>query len=274
MGQERTQPELERRLRVSRREAGPGGALSAARVTALAPHPLFRGLALRSGGSAGESSLPEALPVAGRGDEQGRLAAAALSLRRGRGEVLVLAGTDLLENFRIAEGDNLSLWARAARRGPVAFDERFLAPRGASAPPSSRALAALALQALFAALCLFWARGRRLGAVRPPPPPQALRTAADYLASLGVLYRRAGAEPELMRASFRRLRQELWRRAGIPAAVPDEEVEGRLARSAPAAAPAFRRAADLSLRAEAAGPAELLSLTRAVAEVEAGLRGR
>ncbi len=273
VGPEGSQPELERRLAVSRSaESTAEAALPGEADLPLAPHPLFAGLTLRSGGGGVESRLPGALPVAGhRESEEGRLRAAAVSISAGRGEVLLLAGTSLLENFRIAEGDNLSLWARIAARGPVAFDERFREPRGKPSPPSARALAALVGQALAAAMVLFWARGRRLGTVRPPLPAHQGRTAADYLASLALLYRRARAEPELCRAAWDRFRRELARR-GIPLRLPDEEVARRLARTNPAAAGAFRRASAVWSRAGGAGPGELHALSKAIAETEVSLR--
>lgn len=264
-----SQPELERRLAVS----PSGGPLAARRIAALAPHRLFVGLSLSAAGGSVASALPEALAVAGSRaeDEAGALRAAALSVPRGRGEVLVLAGADLLENFRLAEGDNLALWSRVAARGPVAFDERFREPRAGPAPPSARGLAALVGQALAAALCLFWAVGRRLGAVRPPPPAGTSRTAADYVASLAALYRRAHAEPELVRSSFRRLRQELHARAGIPPGLGDAEAAARLARGSTSAAEAFGRAAAVAGASGSAGPAELLALAKAAADLSSAL---
>jgi len=264
-----SQPELEKRLGAS----PASGHLAARRIGALAPHPLFAGLALSAGGGSVSSAIPEAIAVAGgrAEDETGALRAAALSVPRGRGEVLVLAGADLLENFRLAEGDNLALWSRVAARGPVVFDERFRDPRAGPVPPSSRGLAALVLQALAAALCLAWATGRRLGAVRPPPPAGASRTAADYVASLAALYRRARAEPELVRSSWRRLRQELHVRAGIPPGLGDAEAAALLARRSPAAAEAYGRAAAVAAASASAGPAELLALSRAAADLSSAL---
>jgi hypothetical protein len=263
---------LERRLAVSL-SAEP---VAARPIGALAPHPLFAGLSLSAGGGSVSSSLPVAIAVAGSRaeDETGALRASALSVAHGRGEVLVLAGASLLENLRIAEGDNLALWSRVAARGRVVFDERFRAPRAGPVPPSSRGLAALVMQALAAALCLFWGVGRRLGAVRPPPSAGASRTAADYLASLAVLYRRARAEPELVRASFRRLRQEMHLRAGIPAALGDAEAAARLARGSPAAVEAYRRAAAVAAASASAGSAELLALSRAAADLSSALLRR
>ncbi len=269
-----SQPELERRLAVSRRSAGRRGPPGRAAVP-LAPHPLVAGLELHSGGGDVGSDLPRALPVAGDlRPEPGETAwAAVVSVPRGEGEVLLLAGTDLLENRWLAEGDNLAFWVRLAARGPVVFDERWREPRRAAPAPSLRGIAMLAGQSLLAAAAFLWARGRRLGAIRPPPPSGSGRTAADYLASLATLYRRAGAERELAREAWRRFRLNLERRAGIPAALDDEAAARRLDRSRPGTGRVLREAAGLA-RDAAAGPRALFRLVRAVAAAEAELEPR
>ncbi len=268
LGPAGSQPELERRLAVSRWPAAspPPGRTA----VALAPHPAFSGLALRWGGAAAASALPEALAVAGEEDGGGeRLRAAALSVRWGAGEVIVLASADLAANDWILHGDNLSLWARLATRGTVAIDERWREPRAGPLPPSGRGLALVAGQGLLAALAFFWARGRRLGAVRPPSSSEAGPTAADYVASLGALYRRARAEPELAREAWRQVRLRLQRAAGVPATLDDEAAARRLAAVRPAAASPFRAAS--ALARAGGGPRELASLVRAIARVEDGL---
>lgn len=265
---EGAQPEMERRLQVHRPRAlrrPPAGV-----AVAIAPHPLFAGLSLRTGGATVASRAPAALAVSGLVDGAA-VHPTAVSLPWGRGEVLLLESAEPLQNSAIAEADDLELWARLAARRTVAFDERFLAPRAATAPPSTRAIAALAAQGLAAALAFFWARGRRLGAVRPPPPPGSTRTAADYLASLSALYRRARAEPRLAEEAWRRLRGELWRRAGVPPALPDGEAARRLERTRAEAAARLRYAAALRAEAAKGGPARLLALVRAAAQVEAAL---
>jgi hypothetical protein len=260
-----SQPELERRLAVTRHR-GPREPEAAA---ALAPHPLLDGLALPASGTSVASDAPGALPVAG-----GDGFTSALSIPLGRGEVLVLAGADLLENARLDRGDALLFWARVAARGRPAFDEGHWVQAAPPPSPSSRGLAILGAQALLAALALGWARARRLGAVRPAPAAAATRTAADYLASLGALYRRARAERDLGEAAWRSCRLRLQRRTGIPARLPDEAAAVRLDALAPEAARAFRRAAGVASRG-AASPGELLALVRAAARAEALLeRGR
>lgn len=269
VGREGSQPEMERRLQAYSPRALRPPPLEGVAV-AIAPHPLFAGLSLRTGGGSVASRAPAALAVAGVLDGAA-VHPAAVSVPWGRGEVLLLESAEPLQNSGIAEAENLEMWARLAARRTVAFDERFLVPRAEAAPPSARAIAALAAQGLAAALAFFWARGRRLGAVRPPPPPGAARTAADYLASLSALYRRARAEPRLAQETWRRLRAELWRRAGVPPGLSDDEAARRLERTRPEAAARLRQAAALRAGAARGGSARLLGLVRAAAQVEAAL---
>jgi hypothetical protein len=179
--------------------------------------------------------------------------------------VLLLAGPALLENARIAEADNLLLWARLAERGPLAFDEGHFAPPSRPATGAG-SLAPVVAQLAAAALLLLWPLARRLGAVRPPPA-QAGRTAADYLASLGALYRKARAEPELAAAAWRAHRLRLQRRVGIGVALSDGPAADRLAAIRPEAAPVFREAAALAAGG-ATGPEALARLVAATARVE------
>jgi hypothetical protein len=190
-----------------------------------------------------------------------------VSVPLGRGEVLLLGSPALLENGSLAAADHLSLWVRLAARGPITFDERWLLPAGAAAP-SPRLPLLMAGQAALVAALLLLALGLRHGAIRPPPAPGALRSTGDYLASLAALTRRAGAEEALAAASWSRLRRRLERRAGVPALLPIEAAAARLEGRAPAAAEALRRGEAARLRS---GPGHLLAVTRAAAEVEAGL---
>jgi hypothetical protein len=252
----RRQPELERLLGATRL-AGPGERTTAG-IAGAGP---LEGLVLRSGAAGVASTWPGARLATGPDAPP-----AALVLPAGRGEVLLLAGTELLDGARIGEADNLSLWVRLAARGPIAFDERWLRLVDATAP---RLPWVAGGQALLAALLRLGALGRRHGAVRPAPGQAPRRTASDYLRGLASLSRRAGAEPELAEAVWRRLRRLLERTSGAPARLVDEEAAHRLEARAPAAAAALRRgAAALAQR----GPGQLLAVTRAAADVEAALR--
>jgi hypothetical protein len=254
------QPALERALSL-RAVAGSG----VPTAVPLAPHPLIAGLELPAGSLDLVGGPADAIPVLGAAS-----AVAGLSIPTGRGELLVLSGTDPLENARLAEGGSLSLLTRLAARGPVAFDERWLAPRGAAPSPVRAGLAAALAQALAAAVLLVLARGRRLGAVRPPPADGAGRTARDYLVSLAALYRRSAAEGELARESWARARRRLERRAGLPARLDAESAHARLARRSAAAARAFTRGE----AAGRGGPGSLLAATQAARDLDAALGGR
>lgn len=254
------QPALARSLS-ARTVAAPGDRLS----LPLAPHPLFRDLALRMGGGTVASADARSLPVLGA---DGRVTAVSVAL--GGGEVLLLSGPEALSNERIGDGDAITLLVRLAARGPIAFDERWLRAPDAPPPPSQRGLLLLVAQALLAGAVLVAARARRLGAVRPPPPEESGRTARDYLASLAALYRRAGAEREVAAGSWRRARRELERRTGIPARLGSAEAHARLARRSPAAAEAFARG-EAALQGERGA---LLAVARAAHDLSAALRGR
>ena len=258
---EARQPALSRRL-AARRLPGGGDRT----VTSLAPHPLFDGLALRAGGAGVASGAPGAVAVLGDAERP-----AAVAIPFGRGEVVLLAGPEPLDNRHVAQADALSLWVRLSARGPIAFDERFLrlAPAGSRERTGPGALAGLQLGLL--ALLLAAALWPRLGAVRPPPPERTGRTTRDYLAALAALYRRAGAEPELAASTWRRLRLRLERDAGVAAALSDEEAARRLDQAAPRAAEPLRRGA---AALTAGGPGLLLEVARAAADVEAARRGR
>jgi hypothetical protein len=255
------QPALEERL-LAHLAPSPGNRTA----VPLSPHPLVAGVVLPVNEGTVASTHPAALPISG-----GRDSTSVLALVWGRGEVLLLSGPEPLSNERLPEANALSFLTRLAARGPVAFDERWLLPRGAvSAPPA--ALAALAAQALLAGAVWVLARGRRLGAIRPPPPAVQGRTARDYLRSLAVLYRRAAAEGELARVAWARARRDLERRAGIPARLSDADVEARLAARTPAAAAAFGRGR--AALASPAGPAALLAVVTACADLDSALRGK
>jgi hypothetical protein len=256
------QPALERSLD-ARVAPGPGERTA----VALAPHPLVAGLTLPVGDGLVASGLDGAIAIAG-----GEGFTSAVSAALGAGEVLLLPGTPPLSNARLGEADAASFLARLAARGPVVFDERWLVPRGAPAPPSRAALLLLGGQALLAGAVLVLSRARRLGAVRPPPPEVRGRTARDYVASLAALYRRAGAEEDLARAAWAGARRDLERRAGVPARLPASEARARLARRSAAAAEALARG---EAALAAGGRGALLAVTRAAADLAgAAARGR
>ncbi len=260
-GGEHRQPALARRLQARR---VPGRGLHTA--APLSPHPLFDGISLRLGGAGVACDAPGARTVLG---DAGWAAAVAVPV--GRGEVLLLAGPELLDNGHLAEPDALDVWVRLASRGPLVFDERFLRPAAAGLVAGAGPLAPFGLQLGLLVLLLGAALWPRLGAIRPPPPPGPGRTTRDYLAALAELYRRAGAEPELAAAAWERLRRRLEREAGVAAGLPVEEAVRRLAPTAPAMAEPLRRGAAALARG---GPGCLLAVTRAAADVRAARRWR
>jgi hypothetical protein len=231
----------------------------------LAPHRLVGDLELPGRAADLSVARPGALAVSG---DQGWTSA--LSIPAGRGEVLLLSGPEPLENAHLLEGNAATLVARLGALGPVVLDERFLAPP-APVPPGRNAMLLLGGQLLLAGGALVVARGRRLGAIRPPPQPGAGRTARDYLASLAALYRRAGAEPELAREAWRSMRRRLERRWGVPARLADAQAARRVAGRSGAAALALARG---SAALAGGGAGLLLRVTRAAADAEAALEGR
>jgi len=261
------QPELAARLGLS---VDPLRARSGLPQSPLAPHPLFRGLSLRGACQPMASTLAGALPVAGA-DAGALPCTAVFSIPVGRGEVLVLAGDDLLANRAVGDADHLAFWARVAERGPLAFDERYLGAR--SGPGVPRGIVVLLAQAALAAALAGWALLPRFGAVRPPPAEDVATGAAGYLTSLAALYGRARAEPELVRTALASLRARARERAGVPRDRPDAEVARFLARKSPEAARAFAAAA-VAGAASAAGRAELVRITQASADLEAALGRR
>jgi hypothetical protein len=228
-------------------------------VGSLAPHWLFDGLLVATGGAGVESGRTGARAVLGDPDRP-----AAVTIPIGRGEVLLLAGPEPLDNRHIGDGQALALWVRLAARGPIVFDERYLRPAAAGWVARSGRTALLGAQLGLLVLLLAAALLPRLGAIRPPPPEGAGRTTHEYLASLAGLYRRAGAEPELAEATWLRLRRRLERESGVAAGLPEEEAARRLAAGAPAAAESLRRGEAALARG---GRGVLLEVAQAAADV-------
>lgn len=229
----------------------------------LSPHPLFDGLSLPARSASILAREPGTLAVSG-----GDGFVSAVSIQEGQGEVLVFSGPEPLENAHLLEGDAATLLLRLGALGPVVFDERFLAPAAAVEPPSQSALLLLAGQLLLAGGVLTWSRARRLGAIRPPPPRGNDRTSRDYLASLSVLYRRAGAEEQLAKEAWSALRRRLERKTGIPARLSDADAARRAQPQSPEAALALARG---GAALAAGGGGVLLCVTCAAADAEAAL---
>jgi hypothetical protein len=146
----------------------------------------------------------------------------AFEVQLGEGRVVALAGADALANDRLDLGDNLQLLANLGAQGPVWFDEFHHRPgvnealealSGVLGPPLAQLFLWLAVLGLWSS--------RRLGPVLPAPPVAA-RAQGAYAAQLGMLYRRARAEPELAAARYAQTRARLEARLRVPAGLDDE----------------------------------------------------
>jgi len=151
------------------------------------------------------------------------------SLPRGRGRVVVLAATYPLSNAGLADAGNAALALNLAAALPpgaaVAFDEYHhgLVRRGARSLWSLLldhywGWAALYLVAL--AYLYLLLRGRRFG---PPLVPDAAprRTVGEYVASLAVLYRRAGQRGYAAETLAQQLKRDLAEGLGLNAGLED-----------------------------------------------------
>ena len=168
---------------------------------------------------------PEAVPLAGA-----KGVAVVWRVPEGRGEVYVLAGTDLAENRRLELLDNLRFWDALAARGPLAFDEYHHGVPPKPEPPSARGLWVFVAQGLLVGLIYAVSRGTRFG----PPRPLVVekhRSALEYVRSLGWLARRSKVERELVPELARHLRRHMHERLGIPLTLPEDEAARMLERS-------------------------------------------
>jgi len=197
-----------------------------------------------------------------------------LGLTWGKGEVVILAGSELAENRRIGLGDNLALWLNLARRGRLYFDEY---PQQEDAPRATvfAAIGPLVLQ-LFAVAALWaLARGRRLGLPRPLAPSRR-RSQGEYVEQLRRLYARAGIEGELCAELYGSLRLSLFEKLGISTTLDDLEAAQRLGARSLVQPERYLSLVTRTRQAQAAGvtPEEYARLSREFALLEADLVGR
>ncbi|WP_163786664.1 DUF4350 domain-containing protein [Myxococcus vastator] len=211
----------------------------------------------------------DAVPVAGLGG-----AVAVWRRAVGKGEVYVLAGSDLLENRRLELLDNLRFWEALAARGPLLFDEYHhqLAPP----PPFSRGIWVFAAQVLAVGLLYAVSRGTRFGAPRPLRVERH-RSALEYVRSMGWLMRRAKVEKELLPELDQALRQQLQERLGIPLSLSDADAARLMEQDGGVQATEYLEAkADLT-RTHAqptVAPADYARVARRYAHLERALGGR
>lgn len=187
----------------------------------------------------------------------------------GAGEVWVGAGPDLAQARRLEHEGNLQLWANAAARGPIGFDELHHTPE--DGPPLTANIPASLFQ--LAALGLFFILvfGRRLGPPRPEPV-EVHRSSLEYVAALAALTQKARVEPALLQELHRRLRRQFHDRLGVAAALPDAEAAREVGRQL-SHAPEPIAALLLALaRPGAAGPKEFTRLARDAASLELRIR--
>ncbi|MGC4113109.1 MAG: DUF4350 domain-containing protein [Myxococcales bacterium] len=188
------------------------------------PHPLLSGVkTLRVAADDGlESEISRTRAIAGAGE-----APAVLTLAWGKGEFVLLAGSDLAENRRLALGDNLQFWANLASRGRVYFDEYHHKPPEQTGRSLVAAVGPTILQLLLAAAVLALALGRRLGEPRPLTASRR-RSQGEYVTQLAQLYGASRVEPELCAELHQSLRRTLFDRMGISARLDEQEVARRL----------------------------------------------
>ncbi|XXF80888.1 DUF4350 domain-containing protein [Myxococcaceae bacterium GXIMD 01537] len=214
-------------------------------------------------------SHPEAVPLAGS-------KGSAVLWRWGldKGEVYVLAGTDLAENRRLELADNLRFWDALAARGPLYFDEFHHTT--AEPPPLSRGIWAFALQCLAVGLLYVVSRGSRFG----PPRPLGVerhRSALEYVRSMGWLARRSKVERELLPELSRHLRQQMQERLGVPATLPEVEAARVLEQTCGVPASEYLAAVEdlaRTLERKAITPGDYARVARRYAHLERAVTGR
>ena len=186
-----------------------------------------------------------------------------LGLPLGQGEIVVLAGSDLAENRRLALGDNLRFWLNLAARGRLYFDEHHHTEEERAGRGFFAALGPTMLQLLLCAGLLALTVGRRLGVPRPLRASRR-RSQAEYLEQLAHLYGRAGIDGELCGELYRSLRLALFERLGISASLDDLEVARRLRARAGVPEGRYLQLVRRARAAEQAGatPNELALLSR------------
>lgn len=179
-------------------------------------------------------------------------------LRRGRGEVWLGAGADLIENARLEVADNARFWSHLASRGAITFDEYHHYPHAGDVPIN---LLVSALQLGFLALLFVWARGSRLGPPRDEPPSQH-RSALEYVHAMAALTANARVEDELVVALKHDFRRRLQDELGIATSLGWDDAATELARRA-----GVTREEVLA----AAGETRFVPLARALAKLERAL---
>ncbi len=191
-------------------------------VRAAAPTALVRALPGATFESDRRLQSGSAAAVTHFGDNDGALL---ISIRRGRGELIVLADASLLANSRLkTDPGNIKLILAALGPPepgrPIVFDEwhhGLIAPempQGGLADLPVRVWGALPLwarlillQALLLTALWFYSDGKRVGP--PVPLEDDSQPAANYIAAMADLYRRAGARRFAFSMIYRRFIRDL-----------------------------------------------------------------
>lgn len=195
----------------------------------------------------------------------------------GKGVVYVFSTPSFIENHRIDLGENLTLleglWELANRRGgPIRFDEvHHRVPTGLDTGSvlGHPSIKGGALQLGIATVVLLLAIARRFGPIRPLVVDRR-RSSLEYVETLAVLYRRAGAEGSLCDEVYSDLRHRLFARYGISTALDDHDTARRLQARAGLDAKTYEEA----VRTIRGRPPDLSAAVRAAANLEARLEGR
>jgi hypothetical protein len=152
-----------------------------------------------------------------------------VSWRFGEGQVLWWAGATPLTNAGIREAGNLRLFLNSVTSSSgdplsIYWDEYFHGESGSlwsyvAGTPVAWGIAQIGL----IAVAVLFTFSRRSGPIAVPAAVSRL-SPLEFVETMGGLYQRAGAASIAVEVSYRRVRLELSRRLGLPAAVSDPEL--------------------------------------------------
>jgi hypothetical protein len=165
--------------------------------------------------------------------EGGNWHSVVVSWRFDEGQVLWWAGATPLTNAGIREAQNLRLFLNSVSSSSISsggdplsiyWDEYFHGERGTlwsyvAGTPVAWGIAQIGL----IALAVLFTFSRRSGPIAAPAAVSRL-SPLEFVETMGGLYQRAGAASIAVEVSYRRVRLELSRRLGLPAAVSDPEL--------------------------------------------------
>jgi hypothetical protein len=149
----------------------------------------------------------------------------------GRGDVILLAAPEVLENARLAQADHLLLLEALAGSGRVVVFDEWAHGLGQDGGLLERLLAwgfgpALVVGTLAFALALW--RGRTRLGPEEPEPPETRSEAVDLVDSLGSLYERALSRREAAALHLQAFRRAVALRTGLAGGALDRRVRDLL----------------------------------------------